>query len=89
MYVRGMSGSGLQAAIAELRAAYEQVAACDLSLLTRPDLLAALDELETLSCRLPTMSQRVLARLQTETTPQEMGAHSWKEVLRVRYRIST
>ncbi|RWA15718.1 DUF222 domain-containing protein, partial [Mycolicibacterium elephantis] len=33
--------------------------------------------------------QRVLARLQTETTPQEMGAHSWKEVLRVRYRIST
>ncbi|WP_163897039.1 HNH endonuclease signature motif containing protein [Mycolicibacterium pulveris] len=89
MYVRGMSGSGLQAAIAELRGAYEQVAACDLELLTRPDLLAALDEIETLSCQLPTMSQRLLARLQTETTPGEMGAHSWKEVLRVRYRIST
>ncbi|MGV0723285.1 13E12 repeat family protein [Mycolicibacterium elephantis] len=89
MYVRGMSGSGLQVAMAELRAAYEQVAACDVSLLTRPDLLAALDELETLSCQLPTIGQRLLARLQHETTPGEMGAKSWKEVLRVRYRIST
>ncbi|MGV0800766.1 DUF222 domain-containing protein, partial [Mycolicibacterium elephantis] len=89
MYVRSMSGSGLQVAMAELRAAYEQVAACDVSLLTRPDLLAALGELETLSCQLPTIGQRLLARLQTETTPGEMGAKSWKEVLRVRYRIST
>ncbi|MGE2725925.1 DUF222 domain-containing protein [Mycolicibacterium pulveris] len=89
MYVRSMSGSGLQAAIAELSAAYEKVAACELELLTRPDLLAALDEVETLSCQLPTMRQRLLSRLQCETTPGELGACSWKEVLRVRYRIST
>ncbi|MFC3775768.1 HNH endonuclease signature motif containing protein [Mycolicibacterium holsaticum] len=89
MYVRTMAGNGLQAAIAGLRAAYEEVAACDLDLLTRPELVAALDEVETLSCQLPTMSHRLLARLRCETTPAEMGAHSWKEVLRVRYRIST
>ncbi|MGV0718115.1 HNH endonuclease signature motif containing protein [Mycolicibacterium sp. XJ662] len=89
MYVRIMSGDGLQAAIAGLRAAYEEVAACELDLLTRPDLLAALDELESLSCQLPAMRHCLLARLQRETTAGEMGAHSWKEVLRVRYRIST
>ncbi|MFV1364099.1 DUF222 domain-containing protein [Mycolicibacterium elephantis] len=89
MYVRSMSGSGLQAAIAELSAAYDQVAACDLDLLTRPDLLAALDEIETVACQLPTMRHRLLARLQRETTPAQLGAKSWKDVLRVRYRIST
>ncbi|MGV0646805.1 hypothetical protein ABQE44_25860, partial [Mycolicibacterium sp. XJ2546] len=68
MYVRSMSGSRLQAAIAGLRDAYEEVAACDLNLLTRTDLVAALDEMETLSCQLPTVSHRLLARLQRETT---------------------
>ncbi|ORB20457.1 DUF222 domain-containing protein, partial [Mycolicibacterium parafortuitum] len=28
------------------------------------------------------------ARLQTETTAREMGAKSWKDVLRIRWRIS-
>ncbi len=89
MYVRVMSGTALQAALAGLRAAFEEVAACDLDLLTRHELVAALDQWETLTCQLPTISQRLLGRLQCETTPNEMGAHTWKEVLRVRYRIST
>ncbi|KUI16332.1 hypothetical protein AU191_00035, partial [Mycolicibacterium acapulense] len=76
-----MSGSDLQDAITGLRAAYEKVAACEVDLLTRPDLVTALDELEGLGCRLPAMSHRLLARLQTEATPQQMGAKSWKEVL--------
>nr|CRL66619.1 REP13E12 repeat protein [Mycolicibacterium komanii] len=84
-----MAGTALQAAITALRAAYEEVAACDVDLLTRHELVAALDEWETLSCQLPTINHRLLARLQCETTPNEMGAHTWKEVLRARYRIST
>lgn len=84
-----MSGSRLHEAIAGLRAAYEEVAACDLDLVTRHDLVGALDELETLSCQLPSVGHRLLARLQAETTPNEMGAHSWREVLRVRFRISS
>ncbi|BCI53571.1 HNH endonuclease [Mycolicibacterium litorale] len=89
MYVRIMSGNDLQAAVTALRAAFDEVAACDVDLLTRSDLVAALDELETLWCQLPTMSHRMLARLQTEATPRELGAKSWKEVLSVRWRIST
>ena len=33
-----------------------------------------LDELETLTCQLPTQWHRGLARLQVETTPKELGA---------------
>ncbi|WP_156431682.1 HNH endonuclease signature motif containing protein, partial [Mycobacterium sp. GA-1199] len=72
-----------------LRAAFDEAAACDVDLLTRPDLVAALDELEALGCQLPAMRHRLLARLQVEATAQQMGAKSWKEVLRVRWRIST
>ncbi|WP_157576418.1 DUF222 domain-containing protein, partial [Mycobacterium sp. GA-2829] len=89
MYVRCMSSNGLQDAVTALRAAYEAVAACEVDLLDKTELLAALDELETLSCQLPTMSHRLLARLQAEATPQQLGAKSWKEVLTVRWRISS
>ncbi len=63
-----MAGMELQAAVAAVR--------------------AAVDELETVSCQLPAVSHRLLARLQVEATPQQMGATSWTEVLSVRWRIS-
>ncbi|NVN49906.1 13E12 repeat family protein [Mycolicibacterium hippocampi] len=71
-----------------LRAAFDAVAACDIDLLTRAELIGPLDDLQTLTCQLPSVSQRLLARLQTETTPQQLGAKSWKDVLTVRWRIS-
>lgn len=89
MYVRVMSREALQAAVSAVRAAVDELAACDGALLTRSELVSALDELETLRCRLPSVSQRLLARVQAEATPQDMGAKSWKEVLSVRWRIST
>ena len=89
MYVRNMSDHDLQAAVSALRVAFDTLAACDVDRQTRPELVAALDELETLWCRLPMMRHRMLARLQCETTPNEMGAKSWREVLTVRWRIST
>ncbi|PQD99945.1 hypothetical protein CYL16_14005 [Mycobacterium sp. EPG1] len=89
MYVRSMSRTGVQDAVTALRAAFDTVAACDLELLTRDELLEALDELESLGCRLPGLGHRLLARLQTETTAREMGAKTWKDVLRIRWRIST
>ncbi len=48
-----------------------------------------MDDLETLTCRMPTQTHRLLTRLQAETTPKEMGAKSWNEVLRIRWRLST
>ena len=79
----------MQEAVTALRAAFDAVAACDIDLLTRAELIGPLDELETLSCQLPALSQRLLARLQTEATPQPLGAKSWKDVLTVRWRISS
>jgi hypothetical protein len=84
-----MSGVVAQEAVSALRAAYDVLAACDADALTRPELVSVLDDLEILSCQLPTQSLRMLARLQTETTPREMGAKSWNEVLRIRWRLST
>ena len=72
-----------------MRAAHDALAACDLDALTPTELLAMGDELETLTCQLPTQSHRILARLQAEATPKELGAKSWKDVLRIRWRISS
>lgn len=89
MYVRIMSKGDVADAVSALRAAFDCVASRDIDLLNRTELLGALDELETLSCQLPSVAHRLLARLQAETTPQAMGAKNWKEVLAVRWRIST
>jgi Domain of unknown function (DUF222) len=84
-----MSESPVQVAVAALRAAHDALASCDVEMLTRSELLNVLDDLEMLSCQLPTQWHRALTRLQAETTPTEMGAKSWKEILRIRWRIST
>ncbi|CAN3130651.1 DUF222 domain-containing protein [Mycobacterium sp. smrl_JER01] len=79
----------MQVAVRALCAAFDEVAAGEVDLLTRDELVDVLDDLETLGCRLPAVGHRLLARLQVEATPQQMGAKSWKEVLSVRWRIST
>ena len=84
-----MSGMVVQEALAAMRAAHDALAACDIDSLTPTELLAAGDALQTLTCQLPTQSHRLLARLQAEATPKEMGAKSWKDVLRIRWRISS
>ncbi|WP_163689402.1 13E12 repeat family protein [Mycolicibacterium gadium] len=88
MYVRIMLATPVQVAMAALRSAHESLAACDLELLTHRELLDVLDGLEELSCQLPAQWHRGLARLQAETTPKELGAKNWKDVLTIRWRIS-
>ncbi|QFS92150.1 hypothetical protein FIV07_15405 [Mycobacterium sp. THAF192] len=89
MYVRVMSGSVLSEAVAAVRAAVDAAAGAGVDLLGRADLVDALDELETVWCQLPALRNRLLARLQVETTATQMGAKSWNQVLAVRWRIST
>jgi hypothetical protein len=84
-----MGAEAVQAAVAALRTAHDKVAALPIEALTRSELVGVLDDLETLSCQLPTQSHRLLARLQGEATAKEMGAKSWKDVLAIRWRIST
>jgi hypothetical protein len=88
MYVRIMLATPVQVAMAALRSAHDSLAACDLDMLTHRELLSVIDELEVLSCALPAQWHRALARLQTETTPKELGAKNWIDVLRIRWRIS-
>ncbi|SPX96501.1 protein of uncharacterised function DUF222 [Mycolicibacterium chubuense] len=83
-----MSTADLRAAVATVVAAVDTLAGCDSDLATRAELVDVLDELETVWCRLPAVRHRLLARLQVETTPQQMGAKNWKDVLAIRWRIS-
>ncbi|MBX7448728.1 HNH endonuclease [Mycolicibacterium sp. 3033] len=75
-------------AVAGLRAAVDAVLAAGLDLSTAAEITEWLDELESAGCRLPAARHRALARLQVETTPQQMGAKNWKDVLATRWRIS-
>jgi len=84
-----MSANAVLAAVSALRAAYDELAALPVDALTGTELIGALDELEMLSNQLPAQSHRMLARLQAEANPKEMGAKSWRSVLSIRWRIST
>ena len=84
-----MSAAAVREAMANLRAAYEAFAASELDALTRSELLAAMDDFETLTCGMPSQSHRLLTRLQAQTTPRQMGAKSWNEMLRIRWRLSS
>ncbi|WP_101906406.1 HNH endonuclease signature motif containing protein [Mycolicibacterium setense] len=88
MYVRIMEAGAVEA-VAGLRAAFDGFAACDFGALTRAQVLAVLDEYETLTCQLPGPLHRLLAQLQAEATPRELGAKSWNAVLRIRWRLSS
>jgi Domain of unknown function (DUF222) len=85
----GADAVAVQAAIAAMRVAHDELAALPIDALTKAELVGALDELETLTCQMPTQSHRMLARLQAEATAKEMGAKSWRQVLAIRWRIST
>ena len=84
-----MSVEAVREAMANLAAAYDAFAACNIDGLTRTEVVSVLDDYETLTCQMPTQTQRLLARLQAETSPREMGAKSWNQVLRIRWRLST
>ncbi len=68
-----MSAVAVREAMATLCAAYDAFAACDVDALTRAEVLSVMDDLETLTCRMPTQWHRLLARLQAETTPAADG----------------
>jgi hypothetical protein len=83
-----MGSGSTESAVAALRAAHDELATLPVEALARPELLGVLDEIETLTCQLPSHGHRLLARLQAETTPNELGAKSWRDVLAMRWRIS-
>ena len=51
-----MSVVAVREAMANLCAAYDAFAACDVDALTRTEVLSVMDDLETLACRMPTQN---------------------------------
>jgi len=79
----------VRSALTALRSAYDELAACGIGTLTCDELLAAADDLEILDRQLPTQRHRILAQLQAQGTPRELGAKSWRDVLMIRWRLSS
>ena len=75
--------------IAQMRAGYDAACAAGLDTLTHPELLTVLGEMEVLRRRLPVLEHAVIARLEREASPADLGAKSLKAVLITRLRISS
>ena len=84
-----MQAEVLRAKVAAFRAAYDEIAACAIDTVTHAELLPEMDELEALACQLPALRHRMQAQLQAQTTPRELGAKSWREVVMTRWRLSS
>ncbi len=75
-------------AVAVYAAAAAQLAELDCDQFTHTELLDLLNQLETVAWQLPAIGHRIIARLQREASPVELGAKSLKAVLVQRLRIS-
>ena len=82
-----MSSDRVTAAVAGIRAAVSELVDLDVDQFTHLELVELLGELETVTWQLPTVGHQVLARLQREASPVELGAKSLGSVLTQRLRI--
>ncbi|GAB7066966.1 HNH endonuclease [Mycobacterium hodleri] len=83
-----MSSDRVVAAVGSLVSAVAELADLDCDQFTHLELVELLGELETTTWQLPTVGHRVIARLQREASPVELGAKSLGSVLTQRLRIS-
>src|SRR5689334_19484542 len=83
-----MSSDRVGVAVAEFRAAAAALVERSFEEFTPAELVELLGELETVTWQLPTVGHRVIARLQREASPMELGAKSLGSVLTQRLRIS-
>src|SRR6185503_6022193 len=75
------------AAFDRLAAVVDEVMTLSLDALTTPELLAMLERLEVHRCRQPAVEHRLLQQLRGRTSPGELGARNWSQVLQHRLRI--
>jgi hypothetical protein len=73
--------------LAAMRVAFVERAGA-LDSLDHVELLAVLDQVETLVRQLPSIRHHALARLQEAASPTQVGAKNWREALKVRWRLS-
>jgi hypothetical protein len=68
--------------------AWDKVAAQPSTGMPAPELLTVLERVERLRRLLPAVEHAVVTQLQSQTTPVDMGAKSWRSVLATRLGIS-
>ncbi|MGB8402908.1 MAG: HNH endonuclease signature motif containing protein [Mycobacterium sp.] len=77
----------IEEAYADLDEVLARISTLDYTALTVPELLALQSRRERASCASAAVDHRILAALQAQTTPKEIGAKNWAEVLRIRLRV--
>lgn len=75
--------------LTDLVALLDKVTSIGFDRATPAELLSLESVLEDLARRIPAVEHRLLAALTLQTTPAELGAKSWAEVLQVRMLISS
>ncbi|WP_395309538.1 DUF222 domain-containing protein [Mycobacterium sp. AMU20-3851] len=83
-----MTTSDLTTAVAAYTASVDALLAADVDACSHRELLAAFADLETATHRVPMLEYAILARLQRESNPAELGATSWTKLLTLRNRMS-
>ena len=85
----GSDRAAIFAAYAAAEDAVTELNAFDYSGLSVADQLELLSRRETLMRRFPVAGHALLAGLQAQSTPRDIGAKSWADVLRIRLHISS
>ncbi|WNG83500.1 DUF222 domain-containing protein [Mycobacterium sp. ITM-2016-00316] len=80
--------SDLAAAVSAYTASVDALLTADVDACSHRDLLTAFADVETTTQRVPMLQYAILARLQREATPAELGATSWTKLLTLRTRMS-
>ncbi|MGW0163507.1 DUF222 domain-containing protein [Mycobacterium sp. NPDC003323] len=80
--------SDLAAAVAAYTKGVDALLAADVDACSHRDLLAAFADVEETTHRVPMVEYAILARLQREAGPAELGATSWTKLLSLRTRMS-
>jgi len=78
----------MMTALDELDAAWDKLASLPVQALSAPQILAALDRLEVQRRRQPAVEHALITHLQSQATPKELGAKSWRAVLANRLGVS-
>jgi hypothetical protein len=75
-------------AYADLEQLCARIAGFDYTGLAVPELLDLLSRREVLARCAPTVDHALLAAVQAQTTPREIGAKNWADVLGIRLHVS-
>ena len=83
-----IDSEALISALNDLDAVWDKLTSLPVQSLAAPQVLAVLDRLEIHRRRQPVIEHALITHLQSQATPKEMGAKSWRAVLSNRLGIS-